>query len=127
MATAREVITGTLRKLRVYAAGETPTAEDMDDCLVSLNEMLASWRNDGIDLSHVTLALSDTLDVPDDHLVTVKLSLAEHIGGEYGAELSATDAAVAERGRMALRAAYFTIAKLDTDSPLGTGKHSTSW
>lgn len=41
--TARDLITGALRLIQVIGAGETPSAEDANDCLSALNEMIDSW------------------------------------------------------------------------------------
>jgi hypothetical protein len=57
MATALEVITRALRRLKVYAAGEEVGAEDAEDCLTALNDMLSGWAINGIDLAHTALAL----------------------------------------------------------------------
>lgn len=43
MATARTIISRTLRLLQVLAAGETASAAEAMDALESLNDMLASW------------------------------------------------------------------------------------
>lgn len=127
MATAIDVITRALQKIKIYSAGEAPTADDADYCLSELNEMLFEWQNDGIDLGHVALELEDTLDVPDDHLQTVRLSLAEKLAGDFGGELSGSDAAAAERGRSALRAIYFNIADLRSDNPLARCNLARDW
>jgi hypothetical protein len=60
--TALEVITRALRTLKVYGAGEDPSARgsaDEEDCLLALNNMLAGWSINGIDLAHITLISSD--------------------------------------------------------------------
>jgi hypothetical protein len=115
--TALEVITRALRKLRVYAAGENITAADTEDCLEMLNLMLSGWSIDGIDLAPQDLLTTDTLDVPDDHLETIYLSLAERVGGDFGAELAPADALRAETGRASLRAYHFSIATIGIDHP----------
>jgi hypothetical protein len=58
MATALEVITRALRRLKVYAAGEEIGSEDAEDCLTALNDMLFGWSINGIDIAHVALDLS---------------------------------------------------------------------
>ncbi len=45
--TARDLIKGSLRIIGAIAAGETPSAAELSDALSSLNEMIASWSNDG--------------------------------------------------------------------------------
>lgn len=117
MATALDLITRALRKLGVYAAGEDPDAEDAEDCLAALNDMLAGWSINGIDLAHTTLVLTDVLDVPDDHLEAITLSLAERIASQFAAQVSPVDAAIADQGRAAIRAYHFSIGSLGIDHP----------
>jgi len=47
MATVRDLISSSLRKITVLGAGENMTAEDATDGLNSLNQMLDSWSADG--------------------------------------------------------------------------------
>lgn len=46
MTTVRKLITGALRLVNVVQANETPTADDMDITLQSLQGMIDSWSND---------------------------------------------------------------------------------
>lgn len=48
MATVRDIIAGSLRLISVVAAGETPTAQEQADALVSLNDMIETWSNEGL-------------------------------------------------------------------------------
>lgn len=120
MATASDIVTRALRTLRVISSGETPTADESSDGLTALNDMLAAWALDGIDLGHITLASSDTLDVPDMHLQTIRLALAERLAGEYGAELSSFDQIALSKGMTALQARYFNIPDLVPQSAVMT-------
>lgn len=124
MATARDLITGALRDRRAIGLNATPTASEAAYGLDRLNAMLAGWRIKGIDFGHVTLALDDTLDVPDDHLQTVRLSLAERLNA-FGGALDDDDRIVAEIGRRDLLAQYFNIANLTSDHPLGSARLAT--
>lgn len=117
MATALDIITRALRKIRVLASGESPTSEEADDCLNALNDMLVGWAINGIDLAHTDLALTDTLDVPDDHLEAIRMSLAERVAGDFGAQLSPTDMQIADQGRAAIRAYHFSIKTIGIDHP----------
>lgn len=54
MATARKIITGTLRLLGIVASGETASASMVQDCLDSLNQMLDSWSTVGVLVPYVT-------------------------------------------------------------------------
>ena len=46
MATARDIINGSLRLIGALASGETPQASDSSDALGALNDMLESWSNE---------------------------------------------------------------------------------
>ena len=46
--TAREMIASSLRLIGVLASGETASANDTNDALSSLNQMLSSWSNENL-------------------------------------------------------------------------------
>jgi hypothetical protein len=46
MSTARDLIKGSMRLIGALAAGETPSADEQADALLSLNDMLDSWSSD---------------------------------------------------------------------------------
>lgn len=48
MATALDLIKGSLRLIGSLATGETPSSADSSDALVTLNQLLDSWSNDGL-------------------------------------------------------------------------------
>lgn len=120
MATASDIVTRALRSLRVISSGETPTADESADGLTALNDMLAAWALDGIDLGHITLVAADELDVPDMHLQTIRLALAERLAGEYGAELAPADQIALSKGMTALQARYFSVPDLVPQSAVMT-------
>jgi hypothetical protein len=117
MATALDVITRALRKLGVYAAGEDPTPRTPRIALSRSTTCLRDGRSTALTLPHTTLALTDALDVPDDHLEAITLSLAERVASEFAAQISPVDAAIADQGRAAIRAYHFNIATLGIDHP----------
>lgn len=118
MATTSDIVTRAMRSLRLLSSGEEPTADEMSDGIVAFNDMLFAWRIEGLDIAHVTLDENDTIDVPEDHLGTLRLALAARIGGEYGGELTAYDQMVLDEGMKALRAYYLNLAELVPDNPL---------
>jgi len=118
MATARDVITRSLRKLKILASGETPEAQEADDCLEALNQMLAEWEIDGVDLAHIGLALDDTLDVPDSHLNGIALNLAMRIADDFGATITPSIAQEALNGKNAIVAYHWSMADLTDENPL---------
>jgi hypothetical protein len=122
--TALDLITRALRKIKVLASGESPTSDEADDCLLALNDMLASWSINGLDIAHTTLALTDTLDVPDDHLEAIRLSLAENVAGDFGAQMAQADVIAAQDARAALKAYHFSIKAIGIDHPAAARRSS---
>lgn len=49
-ATARDICKAALRRLRVIDADEPPDANEIEDTVVGLNDMLTSWQQSSIDL-----------------------------------------------------------------------------
>lgn len=57
--TALTIIKAALRNLGVIATGETPQANEADDCLYALNQMLQRWCNEKMMIYHLTTYLFD--------------------------------------------------------------------
>lgn len=55
MTTARDIITRALRKGKIIARRQTPTAEEINDGLADLNSMLGLWSNDSLLINARTL------------------------------------------------------------------------
>ena len=106
MATARDVIEHAFRKARVFASGETPPAQDATDALTILNDMMHAFDVQGIEYAHATLALADTVNLPDSLIGPVKSMLAVRLCGEF--ETTPTDELRIEAasGRQAIGAYY---------------------
>lgn len=47
MATALDIIEGSLRLIGALATGETPSSADSTDALTTMNQLIDSWSNDG--------------------------------------------------------------------------------
>lgn len=118
MATAREIVQWACEDVKAYATGETVDAADAAYCLQKLNDMLFEWSIDGIDIAHTTLALGDTLDVPNSHIGAIRSNLAIRIDEKFGGVLTPNDHNLAENGRKALVAYHFTIRDLTDENPL---------
>lgn len=117
MATARDIVTRALRKRRVIGIGREPKASELASGIDDLNDMLSQWSIDGIDFNHVPLTANDTPDIPESHIQTLVLSLAERLT-DYGGALDPMDIMQAQTGRRALMAYYFGIADMRPDNPL---------
>lgn len=120
MATVNDLIARALNGLRVIAIGDEATADEADYCLGEYNDMMHAFELDGMGLAHLEATVDDTIDVPDSHLETLRLSLMERVAGAFGKEMTVGDRNRAETGRMALRAYHFSMATLGSDHPLAT-------
>lgn len=117
MATARDIVTGAFEDRKVPGVGAGVTAKELTYGLGKLNDMLFFWETDGIPLGHVTLVADDTLDVPDDHIQTIRLSLAERLNA-FADGMDPADKRAAFDGRQRLQALYFDLGPLSFDRGL---------
>ena len=81
MATAQQIATRALRRIRVIAVDETPSAADMDTASEALNAMIASWEAKGLS--------GDTLPLDARFEQAVVAMLAVRLADEYGKEPTA--------------------------------------
>lgn len=116
--TVNEMIARALSQLRVVALGDEATSTEAAYCLGEYNDMMSAFELDGMALAHLEAELTDTIDVPDNHLAAIRLSLMERIAPTFGKEVTLSDRMLAEQGRMALRAYHFNIGELGSDHPL---------
>lgn len=88
MATNLEIITDALRLLNVINNIQAPTSEQSSQGLTALNDMLADWQEDGIELGYYPqTSLAATIPVQDQYLRGIKYNLAEELSTSYGTEL----------------------------------------
>jgi hypothetical protein len=106
MATARATITTALRSAGIYAAGEAPSSPDMEQGLECLNDMLAAWDIEGVQLGLSTLALDDELAVPASHNKAIQDNLASDLAPIFGVALSPRIERSAVDGKSMLLALY---------------------
>lgn len=60
MATVRDIITRSLRRIREVGAGQSVDADDAATALDALNSMMLNWPSQGVDAKYSALALNDT-------------------------------------------------------------------
>lgn len=96
MATANDVIRRAMRISRVLAVGQNPSAIELSDCLIILNQMLFSWGRQGVNFNLAELAQGDTLNVPDDALMGIEYGLAMLISPEFERPIDPQVSAIAD-------------------------------
>lgn len=115
MTTARVVLTGSLRLLRVIAAEETPEAVALEDGLEALNQLLHSLKSHNADLGYQDITLDDNLPVPPEHVRPIRYMMAAELAPEYGTQLTPEVAVIAREAMMTLQAYYGRQAVLAVD------------
>lgn len=113
--TARDIVEFALRK--VVGNGNTAEADEAEDALERLNDMLAMWRIDGLDIGIAgPLALGTTIAVRDEFIPAVKFNLRVACHSHYDVPVDAYDASMAEStkrliGSVLLNLSDLTIAR----------------
>lgn len=118
-ATARQIITRALRRIRVIAAGETPDADMASDGLEVMNDMMSAWNAEGILYAHSALTLDSNVNVPDEQLAFVRDLLGEQLSEEYGVALGPVAQRAISTARQAMQAAYFIPRTAPVDEAIG--------
>lgn len=101
MATAQQIATSALRRIKIIAADETPAAADMDLATGALDAMIASWEAEG--LSGDVLPLDSRFE----HGIIAMLAL--RLTDEFGKEPTQLLVRDADRGWRQLQAAFFAV------------------
>jgi len=110
MATATEIATKALKRLRVIGSGETPAAADVSDATDALNAMIASWE--GLSLSGDTLPLDKRFEQAIIAMLAVRLS------EDYGKQVGPVLARDAKDGWDTIQAAFFAVPQSSFDRAL---------
>ena len=118
MATARDIITRSLRELGVVDGAEEVSAEDATASLAMLNDMLAVWELEGVPLGQGTMTLNSDFSCPDSHLEPIRANLSARLSPLFGRQPSAIVVDQAARGLRALQNAYHKTRMLNADPAL---------
>lgn len=116
--TARNVIIRAAQRINVLANEETLTAAELDNGLTLLNLMLHGFRAKGIHYSHVDLAATDTVNVPDGLLDNVIWLFAEVLANEFARPQDPTDLERIRQAKNELQAAYYQVPPAPADEGL---------
>lgn len=127
MTTARDMVKRALRMIRVTPGGTEPSAEDAQDALQTLNRLLSAFPAEGLDYTHTTATLDDTItidNVTNPLTVGVKAGMTPAVEAvlalqlciEYGMDPSATLAASAGAAWKALEAALINHDETGVDT-----------
>lgn len=114
--TNADLIADALRELNVISEIQTPSAEQYAHALRKLNQMMAKWLEEGIEIGYYPqTSASDTCPIPDYAETGVTLSLAISCASNYGATVSMELGATAS-------SAYDTILRTAMNARLPVGR-----
>lgn len=84
--TVQDIVTFALRKM--IGSGETPDADQANDALERLSDMLEEWRVSGVDIGAPhPLTLSTVIYSPFSHISAIKNNLIVRLSDLYGADI----------------------------------------
>ncbi len=116
MITNADLIADALREVNVISEIQTPSAEQYAHALRKLNQMMAKWLEDGIEIGfYPQTSASDTCPIPDYAENGVTLTLAIMCASNYGATVSQELGATAA-------SAFDTILRTSINARLPVGR-----
>jgi len=83
MATVREIISRSMRKIGLIGPREEAEAEEMAEALDAFNAMFHGWKLRGVDLTHTDVTLNDTFPLGQEYEEGTVFLLAARISPDY--------------------------------------------
>lgn len=116
--TANTLIDRAAKRAQIVAGEEAMTGAEGFDALTELNLMLSAFPTRGIQYSHVDLAATDTVNVPDRLLDAVIWMFVSVLASEYGAVVSPDSQMKIADAEHHLQAFYLSIPRAKTSRGL---------
>lgn len=114
--TVYDVCAFALRK--IAGIGATADADELSVAVEYLNDMLAEWRIDGLDVGIAKLlASTDDFTVRDEFIAPIKNNLTVRLAEEFDRPLTPVLVANAERGRRLIENALISFAAQSFEGP----------
>jgi hypothetical protein len=117
-----DLVTQSLRDIAVISEIETPSAEQGQDAVTKLNQLMASLAEDDINFGwNPKSTTADPLVLPDGHHETIQALLSVRLCNGYGLPVPEVVGSVASEGykRLLRRAVSNTMVTSCTDAPKG--------
>jgi hypothetical protein len=114
-----DLVTDALRQITVIGQTATPSAEQGQDAVKKLNDLMASLAEDGIDFGYNPKATTaESIELPLGHVAAIQALLGARLCDGYGIPVPPGVAAVAEGGyqRMLRNAIYAEARETRTDN-----------
>lgn len=120
--TVLDLVTDVLRQIGVISEADSPSAEEGQDAVTKLNNLMASLAEDGIDLGYNPKSTTaDTIAIPDGHIGSIKAMLGMALADGYGVQPPVIMAAMADAGykRLLRQALHAQMWQKVSDAPRG--------
>lgn len=86
-----DIVTDSLRQIGIIGETQTPSAEQGQDAVTRLNDLMLSMEEDDIVLGwNPKSTTADTVSLPLGQVAAIKALLAVQLAGEYGSEIPPT-------------------------------------
>ena len=116
--TAQELIKRVLVKINVYSQDSTPSSEDNQSTLDSLNEMMGQWMEEGVPINDGDLELSDTFPVDGLEKKAIIFNLCVDVAPDFRKAVDPTIYAQADSMYQDLLSKYEAIETVTVDTML---------
>lgn len=113
MATMRDIVHRSYRKLGIVASDADMTADQASDGIDALNTLLHEWKLRGVDISHSDLGLNDTFPLGNEFKEGVLHILAGRLSPDYEAPANFDP----DDFFRAIQVAYLTISEVTFERP----------
>lgn len=107
MTTASDILTRASRRIGTLPGEESLTSAEAADALDIMNTLMQGFGPMGIYYVHSTLALTNTVNMPDELIRPLILMVASELADEFGMQLTPKLMADIEAARSTLQAHYF--------------------
>lgn len=116
--TVQEIVRGALLLIGMIDAGESLSAEDGADGLITFNDMVASWEAKGVFTGASASTLTGDSPLEEKHTKALKNLLAVELAGPYGRAVPDFVGRDAQQGWQLIEADFKMIEKLSMDPAL---------
>lgn len=104
MATVLDIVSRSLRILRVLDVNQSVKAGDLATAIVALNGMMRRWEANGMAMGWSSVETgNEVMPVPEEAHEAIAYNLAVRLRSEYGTSLDPDVVALAQEGLSALR------------------------
>jgi P22 tail accessory factor len=128
MTTTVDIVGSALRKAGVLDSSEPVQPADFDQAVSALNRMMMRWEAKGINTGWSPVALpSDIIPAPIEAEDAIIYNLALVLAPEYGAQIGADVASVAQGALVDLKNSIYVTSSMHLNTDMPNSNRSRRW